>query len=253
MKRHARWSPAYESEAHLCAALVDRLRRDAAGQVAVYPEVGGWDLLLVFPAGDTRWWRMAAPHAEIRVGVEAKLRPGIPMLAQVIDRLSAPAIPDAVALLVPEASRPLRLVAGELRTGTTDTGVVVWEPDGVLHSPRLLALDGRKRLEPPKYDVPGLRAGQPCPQPLTPWREAAIRLAIRARDRGFVTSLDFRELKIDPRWWTGPAGPLVRDGEHGPHGQRRFVVADPSRLPDVGWEAVAEQIRSEDPPGGEVG
>jgi hypothetical protein len=99
-------------------------------------------------------------------------------------------------------------------------------------------------LPVPVYPVPHLRAGQPSPRPLTAWREAAIRLCIRLRDRGFVTTHDFRELGISKRRWTDPvSGFLVADGYEGR--VSRYRQRPGARLPDEGWEAVAEQIRAE--------
>lgn len=235
MKRSA--AALYATESHLCDALVENLRN--RGDVAAHPEVDGWDLLLVVPAAlVARWWLIDIATEDLRVGVEAKLRPGLPLLAQVLGRLRWGRRPDAAVLLVPDRSRHLVEVAAALE-------LAVWTPSGHHNPPSLLPTDGRQRTEPPSFEVPHLRPGQPSPRVLTPWREKAIRLSLRLRDRGFVTSADFRELGISPRWWTGPGGVLVRDGEDEKR-RRRFVACPGVTLPDVGWEAVAEQIRDRD-------
>lgn len=231
----------WDSEAHLCEEFCSQLRR-LSPEVALYPEVGEWDLLLVVPGAlAARWWSVEVGE-DYRVAIEAKLRPGIPLLAQALYRLRrGRQRPDGAALLVPHRTQPLADVAAVL-------GFAVWSPDrGRPYAPPPLAPDDRARLEPPRYYVPHLRAGAPAPRPLTQWRECAIRLCMRLRDRGYVTSADFRELGISPRWWTGPGGVLVRDGEDAKR-RRRFVARAGAELPDVGWEAVAEQIRAEAAP-----
>lgn len=238
MKRKA--AAAYATESHLCDVFVEQLRKRAP-EVAVHPEVDSWDLLLVVPAATAaRWWRCAVEGADVRVAIEAKLRPGIPLLAQALHRLRRYARrPDGAALLVPLRTLPLEEVAFAL-------GFAVWSPGrDYLFAPPWLEGDSRPRIEPPEFEVPHLRAGAPAPRPLTQWRERAIRLCLRLRERGFVTSADFRELGISPRWWTGPGGVLVRDGEDEKR-RRRFVARAGAELPDAGWEAVAEQIRDRD-------
>jgi hypothetical protein len=215
----------FESEAHLCEVFAEKAR--AAG-LEVYPEVEEWDLLLV--AGD------------VQVGIEAKLRASLDAVAQAYNRsLRALRRPHCAVVLVPFAPEALLAVCHGLDLGAWEPST--WHPRDVRFLPRLPGGDAQ-RLEVPRYDVPHLRAGAPAPRPLTKWREGALRLCLRLRERGWVTSADFKALGLSRRWWTGPDGCLAPDGYEGR--LARFVARQGAKLPDEGWEAVTEQIRAEE-------
>jgi hypothetical protein len=233
MKRHRATSRDFESEAHLCEVFAERAR--AAG-LEVYPEVEEWDLLLVVPGSLS-----LQTSRPVQVGVEAKLRPTLEVVAQAYHRSRRPRRPDSAAVLVPHVPQALAAVCSGLN-------LACWSPVA-FHADMarfLPALPGFRSgaLEIPRYDVPHLRAGAPSPRPLTKWREAAIRLCLRLRERGWVTVTDFKELGLARRWWTGPGGCLAPDGYEGRFA--RYVARPGSELPDKGWEAVAEQIRAEE-------
>lgn len=240
MRRGAVTARRYESEAHLCEVFAEAA--GAAG-LEVYPEVDEWDLLLVRRLDPELVATSPVPvRPAIQIGVEAKLRVSLDAVAQAHDRMARRERPDAAAVLVPEVSQALAAVCRGL-------GLAAWCPASwrkrdlfALPVPPGFAGD-HAQLPLPRYDVPHLVAGAPSPRPLTRWRERAIRLCIRLRERGCVTSLDFRELGLSKRWWIGPDGCLVQSGSVGRHA--RYAARAGAKLPDVGWEAVAEQIRAQ--------
>lgn len=90
--------------------------------------------------------------------------------------------------------------------------------------------------------VPSGPAGAPAPRPLTRWRVQAIRLCIRLRERGHVTSEDFRELGVAAATWRDRW--VRRAGFEG--SRARYVAVEGADLPDAGFEAEAAAIRDLD-------
>jgi len=87
--------PAFASEAALCA---DFSVAAAAQGWTIYPETSGWDLLLV--KGGTQ------------IGVQAKLRPNLKVLAQAAQPLQwGRCGPDFLSVLVPDCEGEFRAVA----------------------------------------------------------------------------------------------------------------------------------------------
>lgn len=223
----------FESEAHLCEVFAEKAR--AAG-FEVWPEVAEWDLLLVVP-GHFRSF-LSGKDGTVQIGVEAKLRGSLEAVNQAYRRMvTSPQRPTVAAVLVPQVTDALRTICSGLSMAAWAPST--WRASDAVASP--IFSGEHEPLELPRFDVPHLRAGAPSPRPLTAWREAAIRLCIRLRDRGCVTTLDFRELGLSKRWWTGPGGPLAPAGYVGRHAA--YQARAGAKLPDEGWEGVAQQIR----------
>lgn len=231
-----------EREADLC----ERFAEAARGQGwSVFPEVGGWDLVLV-------WARASiyqGPQEGDQLGIEAKLRPGVEALAQTHQR-SRWKGPDFRGVLVPEASRDFAYLAAQLRLHTFDLKHCgTWEPKkrprydrwqrsrvdiAVVDSMRW-ERDRRLWLPPVPLAGPG---GQPCPRQLTRWRIGALKLCVLLRARGFLTTEDFKREKVDPSRWPR-VGWLVADGKIG---RLTRYVAGPAPLPDVGYEVERDAL-----------
>lgn len=207
------------TERHLC----DRLRGAAArhGWVA-YPEVSGWDVLLVLESGE-------------QIGVQAKMRPSMEVLAQAVRRPERAPGPDIRAVLIPshtshatardfvhvaEACRLLLLTAGDL----SDTPLAARHLlEDVRDAPRW---NRTARLWlPPLTDLP---AGVPNPRTISRWRCNAARLCTELRKGLTLTRTDFDQ------WDVGSMSSWRRSLGRIP-GTRpaRYGVIDPSKLPDV--------------------
>lgn len=175
-------SPSYATEAELCQVLAAQAREE--GWVP-YPETGGWDLLLV------------RPRDGFQVGVQAKLRPNVDVLAQalVAERSKGP---EVHAVLVPSCSDAFRKVARDLRLlvleganldaswraasgmgarGMAYTSLEYVVPRAPLHH----HVQGRCWVPP---FVPQLPAGVPGPRQVTQWQVGAAKLCALLRERG---------------------------------------------------------------------
>jgi hypothetical protein len=214
----------FETEADLVAAFVADLRDQnerfarlnagcAPGQRrkpiwTVYPETGGWDLLLVDDAG-------------VQIGVEAKLSLNAKVICQALPghRWSDGEGPDYRAVLV-----PFDKVQGHLHPIAAALGLTVLSvrrEEGyrnmvdVWISPQTLPDENgdtwglcdwfswlpAKRCALPEY-VPDVEGGKPCPVALTTWKIKAIKLMILLDRRGGVTRADMKHLGISPTRWT---------------------------------------------------
>ena len=179
-----------------------------------YPETADFDVLL----------RREFDGAQI--GIEAKLRLNAHVVAQALPRYRwapVPEGPDYRAVLVPwnavdtgmgEICAALGITV--IRVSPNGYGV----GEGPRFSPDLPHADGRfrnndwfewcpdQRCKLPDY-VPDVIAGSSAPTKLTPWKIAAIKLAIILEDRP-VTRDDFRALDLSPsRWMQNPGAWLT--------------------------------------------
>lgn len=218
--------PAFTSEAHLCAAFIESL---PLGWIP-YPETAGWDVLVVVPGGD-------------QIGIQAKLRANIAVLAQALparpERVGSTRGPLFRAVLVPYADAAFSSVAvaagigvlHALRDGRFPHAIQQWGWPTLaetIASWRLWEHRGPCELPPV---VPTGPAGVPSPSPLTPWRVGALRICTILRARGYVTRTDFAAAGNNASTWVA-RGWLRADGKEGR--LTRYVAAqERDRLRDL--------------------
>lgn len=228
--RRSRWfSPRvtpFVSEAALCETL--RAAVLSAGW-AFYPEQGGWDVVVVLSDGFTQ------------VGVQAKLRANVDVLAQTIVPLRRTG-PDVHAVLVPTCSTAFRDVAEELGVVVLVGDLLRARPqylvDALRAAPRSTHLPGRCWLPPYAPDGP---AGVPAPRTTSAWRVAAAQLCADVRAGLEPTNAQIRERGLSPtRWyrWLSPV-PGTRP--------RRYRLRHGARLPDLKFPAVSRGLGLPDP------
>lgn len=213
--------PIPENEVRLCELFIDRARAEG---FAVYPEVSGWDLVLVDTEG-------------VQLGIQAKMRPNVDVLSQAIKR--ARAGPRYRGVLVPKSTRAFRHVAISLGlTVFSMKSIRPFRHHRMIHLEHMIEWKGEPLWLPP---VPSQeKAGTPAPRPLTQWRVKAIRLCLLLEERGYLTGEDFKRFGVNQSGWL-TRGELKRDGTIG-----RFAryVKGWAKLPIVGFEREAEQLRN---------
>lgn len=214
----------FASEAALCAAFAEEMRRQGW---TPYPETSGWDLLLV-------------GHG-MQVGVEAKLKPSIGVLAQLAGRMSSEYRehgPNHAIVLVARISEDFVSVAralgaltvwpSEARRWNEEKARVEW-PVLLYHLEHAEPLHFSAPAWVPEV-MPDVAAGLPSPIRLTAWKLSALRLLARLDLRGHVTVNDFRELGLHtsrwyhhwlmpdgagrPQRWVRRPGVPLADGQH---------------------------------------
>ncbi len=213
------------TERHLC----DRLRA-AAGRLGwvAYPEVSGWDVLLVMETGE-------------QIGVQAKLRASLEVLAQAVKTPERSPGPDMRAVLVvPGRGRDGAVVWGAMRDFmrvAEAARVLVWTPGDLTGTP----LADRHMLEavrdaprwnrtarcwlPPLTDLP---AGVPNPRTISRWRCNAARLCVELRGGLRITHAQF--IERDVGHMSSWRRYLVRVPGSRP---ALYGAPDPTNLPDV--------------------
>lgn len=255
----------FKTEADMCDSF--RTRARATGY-EVYPEQGGWDLLLVWtgdapPPTDvcarvdtnnyygidtvqhTGLWRSKMhelindweEHYEpgMQIGIQAKLRPNIEVLSQVIDLdLRKTSVgPDFRAVLVPYTSDEFNRLAEAL-------GVRVYVEDAAqeIITPPRVRWELASRIELPPI-VPAWSGGKPSPRVLSAWRVGALKICALLRSGKSVTKDDFRKVGIEIRTWVS-RGWIV--SKRIAHRQYVYTVGDLSQFPDIGYEAERDAI-----------
>jgi len=242
----------FDSERAVCD-LLRVVARDLSW--TAYPEQGGWDVLLVLPDGT-------------QVGVQAKLRANLEVLAQCVVRPRSPA-PDVRAVLVPvDVSDAFHVVARELDVALLDAerldggpwsddagaravrmGLTVgpgYLAEAVSEAPRRVPTSGRVWTPPFVPDVP---AGVPSPRTVSPWRVSAARFCAELRAGLEVTRRDIAARGMNPSTWMRwldrvPGSSPARYVARRPHAWRG--VHDDS-LPDRKFPQVAVGFGLPDP------
>ena len=201
----------FPTEAVLCDAFAAWVRKGGSTRYepwTVYPETGGFDLLLVDPHGR-------------QMGVEAKLRLNAKVCTQALpSRWYQGEGPDWRAVLVPAANEDFEAL---LRLH----GVIVFTPHATRYNgeiefgPMLLAdsnydtwfdWNPSKRCELPPM-VPEVRAGVPSPIRLTTWKVGALKVLALLELHGTVTAREVRECGVDPRRFCAADGWLKSAGD----------------------------------------
>ena len=218
--------PVFAFEAAMCESFATAAREQGW---TVYPETDGWDLLLVKEA--------------IQIGVEAKLKPNMKVLAQATRCLRHGSRgPHYIAVLVPYRDADFDYVLAVLGL----ICIVPWTKDRYAGWdettgecvylrktgwPRIA--DALMYVEPIHFDEPSwvppvmsdVPAGVKSPVQLTAWKVSALRLVARLEIRGYVTKQDFRDIGLNSsRWYHSWLKPAEKPYE----GPPRWV-----RIPDV--------------------
>ncbi len=259
------------TEADFCARL--RAWGEALGFV-VYPEVSGWDLVFVSKV-DVEVKVPNQGHQVVlagrQLGIHAKLKANCDLLAQacVSEYGTGPAYRFVA---VPRGAGPGFLnVASRLRIGVIEERD---EPVVVSHVP---SPGNFEPLSLPPIASRALAAGIPNPRTLSQWRVKALRFLAfaRAQDGENLTRRDLKAFGLGVEWaneWLVPMGYKYADNDDprpvtyrrslqmhamGEEKERRRgkavvkirtyrLTPDAEKLPDFGYEAVAEELWADD-------
>jgi hypothetical protein len=242
---------ASESEVDLC----DRLR-DWAERLGfdVYPEVHGWDMVLVSSEPRTlgRYGLAVAPGQQ--VGIHAKLRPSCEVLAQAIVD-PAWRRPHFPFVAVPQAGQGFRVIARHLGIGiilsdSAGRRLARWgeskDPQITVSSEPPRDPGEVKPLELPPIASRAISAGAPSPRVLSPWRVKALRFLKHARAEGTFrvsTVLGFGLSKAWVERWGDPIDWTVEIKRGKQVRVRVYKLVEKSQaLPDFGYEDVAQEL-----------
>lgn len=224
----------FKTEADMCDVFI-KLVPDTW---IIYPETGGFDILLV------------RKEDGFQIGIEAKLHLNAKVISQAAEEIAtwyacSPG-PDCRAVLVPDSTgralenvckllgiQVIRLYRREIYYPERNH---VYEilPDLPKQSWDMNADDGRgwfeyfpkERVKVPDY-IPDTGAGNPCPITLTNWKIKAIKLSITLEKRGYLERDDFKFFNISiSRWTQGGITAWLQ-----PSGRGKWVKG--SRFPDL--------------------
>jgi hypothetical protein len=279
-------------ETELCANFAEAARDD--GWI-VYPECCSWDLVLVWSGEVPDRIRKRGRRLKFQIdalerleegfqmAIEAKVSSKYSALCQCIKRLKLTAVnidarseeygsekyirksgPDQAAILADSIPGPLATLARHMRLGTYDLGDLeerrdYFQDEGFRRpiTPRGRQLHFPEPLWTPPVDGVGT-AGESSPSALTRWRVGALKVCWLLNHRGWVTSLDFKNIGIGiNRWrqaeWIVPTGEKVR--QENPSNSRKYDYKQyewgrrVESRPDVGWEDTIDAIVSADAEG----
>lgn len=199
-----------------------------------YPEWGGFDILVVTSCFG------------LQIGIEAKLRANVKVLAQALEPQGNRPGPEFHAVLVPKATPDFKIVARQLRIYTIDWSVM----PSRRQLPHITGTDAlrwnhRRRLDLPPVEELAAAAGASSPVRLTEWKITAMKLWLRLESKGYLTSKDSKALGINMSTWVGRW--IKWDGTK--EGRlHRYVAKEPhphDPRPDQLHPEVAEVLRAE--------
>ena len=216
------------TEAELCQAFRDRVQK--LGWI-VYPETGGFDMLLV-ATGKTG---SLGVKPDDQVGVEAKLRGNVKVLAQAYPGLGYSG-PKFVGVLIPKASQEFRHIACLLKLNVWTANDYAGLPLHTNHP-----LDTRTPCWLPPV-VPRHAAGLPSPQSLTPWKVKAIQLCNLLDTGALVTRKEIHDLNLDPRLWIDMKWIVETDEKRGRSSLLKKADDPGPKWPSTGFEVEAGEI-----------
>lgn len=165
----------YKTEAEMCAAFMARADNY---MWKFYPETGGWDFLAVRETDG------------IQVGFEAKLRPNVTLIRQMVQRMGRVQTPDYAACLIGARNDDLWTIGGALGFGVYFATDADHERGDHIefHLSMARRLSG-PMIEIPKYTSDAI-AGSPSPTPLSGWKIMALRAMVAYELNGHVTRAD---------------------------------------------------------------
>lgn len=205
----------------------------------VHPEVSGWDLLL--QATDAVRCSGIAPGDQI--GVQAKVRPNLEVIAQTLRYSSYVSGPHYRAILVPELVKASRYtfppIAHELRCLLFHKNKWKGWANVLLEVPIHYRLHFDSTCWVPPYDnVQG--GGHASPTTVSDWKIRAVTFCIQYQSKTF-TAADLRYRNLAYSTFKS-AGWLK---EVGKAGRARLYKLDPdAKTPDKKYVWLADQIRA---------
>lgn len=245
-----------ESEIELC----NRIRAWAEGLgFEVYPEVSGWDLVLVAdkPIALKRHGTEIQPGEQ--VGIHAKLRPSCEVLMQALPWNEDTAGPRHPFVAVPQAGQGFKFIAHRLGLGVIETDAL-----GKLkgwHSTereRVLKISEWPRARPPhvsQLKLPpvasrAISAGAPSPRVLSEWRVKALRFLAFARGQATFTCSDVVRFGLGKSWvdnWGEPDDWTTETRRGKTVRVRTYkLTTKAEKLPDWGYRDVAAEMLAAD-------
>lgn len=214
----------FKTEADLCAAYIATVPEDWI----VYPETGGFDMVLVHKA------------TSVQIAIEAKLRLNAKVVCQVMDSVvdtGARGAPDFRAVLVDSCSQEFIRICSRLgitvltlappkrlSRSHTPAPMTEWVPSPRLPVARRLS-DPQpgwfheanwhdqapiSRIDLPDY-VPEVAAGVKSPKILSHWMIKAFRVCAWVERHGAIKRTHFKALGISPTMWM--TGHLLKQGD----------------------------------------
>ncbi|HVZ89605.1 MAG TPA: hypothetical protein VHG72_21770 [Polyangia bacterium] len=249
--------PRSESEVNLC----DRLRAWAEGLgFEVYPEVSGWDLVLVCekPTELERHGTTIQPGEQ--VGIHAKLRPSCEVLMQAAPGGDDDRGPRYPFVAVPRAGRGFKYIARRLGLGVIEADAagkrLHWnspERERVIK----ISEDARPRrvdilqLKLPPVASRAIVAGAPSPRVLSEWRVKALRFLAFARSRSTFRCSDLVGFGLSKTWldrWGDPVDWTTETRRGKTVRVRTYKLTEkPENLPDWGYTDVAAEMLAVEP------
>jgi hypothetical protein len=238
------------TEAQLC----DVLRDWAEGLgFAVYPEVRGWDLVLVAPE-DRAIGRLDVAPGE-QVGIHAKLRANCDVLAQALPPTTGGPYPQHPFVAAPIAGQGFRAIASRLGIGVIATAQRPrrrrWgQPEAggpvVLERPSVQRGAPHPPLPLPPVASRAIVAGAPSPRVLSEWRVKALRFLACARGRATFTVATLEAFGLGRSWvdrWGVPVDwELQRRGNRAVRVRTYRLTSKEEHLPDWGYRDVAAEL-----------
>lgn len=234
----------YKMEFELCNDLID-LARNLNWKI--YPEVSNYDLVIVsttekypFKIGD-------------QIGIEAKLKPNVKVLSQIIEKMSDHKGPNWIATLTPYITEEFASVSKFLRISNIFAFDKANDPvsqqknklrSTFKHFSNINRKFYKVPLWVPDYEI-DIEAGAASPKSVSPWKVKAVEFVININKNknGLMTSQDFRDYGVGnyqtwlDRGWIKYSG--MKDGKH-----KLWIFTKHPERPDLRWPEITKSIIS---------
>lgn len=230
----------YNSENELCNIFIEYAKKN---NWRVFPETSNFDILIV--------------KNNFQVGIQAKLKPNIDVIAQSLDH-SHEKSPNIKAILVPQATRKFKLVCKALKIYVIEGVIkkckvenngkkinikVYWDKE----IKTILPNENNKyylRISKNKCWIPDVEintpAGVKSPKRITEWKVKAVKICIKLNEKKFLTSMDFKLANLSMIIWRSKKW-IIDSGER--EGRMIKYIKNPiAILPDVLYPEISELL-----------
>lgn len=202
----------FGSEAEMCSVFIGVARNMG---LKVYSEVDGVDLVVVYTEEFLNMFRAENPYFPLergpyvgeQLGLEAKNRGGMDVLAQIVDRKRRSRVrgPKYWGVLVPDKvamSTSFRVVSEELgiHVASLHSNPVLGNADAMIPRPFVRRHNYSRSLWLPEVEI-DVGAGSSSPRTVSKWKVGAVKLCLLAEKRGYLLTKDFLDHGIAKTTW----------------------------------------------------
>jgi hypothetical protein len=223
----------YTSENDLCNTFIEYAKNNG---YKIYCETSGFDILVV--------------KDDFQIGIQAKMRGNIEVLAQIVDWPQDSIGPNIRAVLIPHSTPEFKRICVALGIYIIEATrkrsrffnlpeVWIKEIQPLPNQYDALYLRQMKRCWVPDINIE-VPAGVKSPKLITPWKIKAVKLCMLLDEKGYLTSQDFKNVRVNMTLWKKK---WLTDSKQKEGKLTKYIKKVGAKLPDETYPDILEAIK----------